>query len=98
MKKETKNNNGVKLIVIGAIIFILRYIPFFYNYEISNTWISLERSSDLCNIFEDGLILGDLVYQCDWIEPFNFVVITISVGLMIYGISILIEKANKEVI
>ncbi len=83
---------GINCIVVGVIIFILRFIPFYpYKQGFIDTTISLDQAASFCNSF-----LGTLVGNCSWVKLLNILSYIVPVALVGYGTYLIITEKNRN--
>lgn len=91
MKKD--KGAGLKFIIGGVVLFILKYIPFYhYDKGIINKYLSLDSAAGLCNSF-----FGNFADECNFVKPLNLIVIFASIGLIAYGAYLLYEEKKHKI-
>ena len=86
-----KKKTGQIFIILGIVLFLFRYIPFYYyNKGIYSQWMSLDNLNGFCSSF-----LGTIISGCNIVKPLNIIFIIVPVLLILYGIYIIYNLKRK---
>jgi|SRR3989344_901982 len=97
----SKNKKGFLLIILGAVLYSLRYIPFYHEKSSPNNIVVFDKEFSLVeiNLVCDGYVgryPGVFSGICHWIKELNIIIIVFAVILICHGFLKIFSKKESN--